>query len=191
VLENINSTQAQKDAACGALTDKLKSGMACFENKLTNMSPSLPLKVTSDIRDIAYQAHLRDIWDKMEALVALEDDPVKRTACATRRAEIAAEKGCDNAGPCDSNSCYVSSISQRSHCLKGRPAKPSPNFAQHTQGKAFDASEDSTITPLQEALDARDPPQTIQQLLDQPPNCNLIWGGTFTTNNDPVHFYAP
>ena len=55
-LENINSTQAQKGAACGALTPALLDGKACFEIKLSNISPSIPLKITSDIRDIAYHA---------------------------------------------------------------------------------------------------------------------------------------
>lgn len=188
VLENTSSTQAQKDAACGALTENLKTGMACFSDKLSRMSPAIPMKVTSDIRDVAYQAHFRDIWDKMELLVALEDDPVKKNACAARRAEIAAEKGCDNADVC--TSCYSPSTAQRSHCLKGIPALPNSNDAQHTQGNAFDVSEDYTIIPLQDALDALNPPKTIPQFLDDPANCNLIWGGTFKTNKDPVHFLA-
>jgi hypothetical protein len=72
------------------------------------------------------------------------------------------------------------------------PAKPNPNDAQHTQGNAFDVSQTSTINPLQAVLDARHPPQTIQQFLDdpKPKDCKLIWGGTFHTNNDPVHFYV-
>lgn len=188
VLENIHSTQTQKDAACGALTPAMQAGKACLEGKLSSISPAIQMKITGDIRNIAYQAHLREIWDKMLALVALEDDPVKRTACAVRRAEIAAEKGCDNAGPCES--CYSPSATQRSHCIKGRPAKPSPNDAQHTQGNAIDVSLDYTISPLQDVLDARNPPQTIPQFLDAPTDCNLIWGGTFKTNKDSVHFLA-
>lgn len=193
-LENLKTTQAQKDAACGTLTQALKDGKSCLADKLSstpNSANPIPLKVTADIRDIAYQAHLREIWDKMEKLVELEDDPVQSVACATRRAEIAAEKGCDKAGPCKSEPdevCYPESSTQRSHCLAGMPAMPTPNDAQHTQGNAFDASKTSTINPLQAVLSARNPPQTIQQFLNGPPsNCNLNWGGTF---NDPVHFYA-
>lgn len=189
VLENIGSTQAQKDAACGALTPALQAGKACFEGKLAGMSPAIPMKITGDIRSVAYQAHLREIWKKMQVLVKLmKNDPAMQTACAVRRAEIAAEKGCDKAGPC--TSCFAESATQRSHCLKGRPAKPSPNDAQHTQGNAFDVSEYYTITPLQDVLGARNPPQTIQQFLDAPINCNLNWGGMFTDNYDPIHFYA-
>jgi hypothetical protein len=189
VLENINSTQAQKDAACGKLSQALKDGKACLEGKLAGMSPAIPLKVTSDIRSVAYQAHLREIWDKMELLVPLmEEDPTMQTACAARRAEIAAEKGCDNADVC--TSCYAESATQRSHCLKGMPANPNPNDAQHTQGNAFDVSKNATINPLQAALGGHRPPETIPQFLDAPTNCNLIWGGAFKTNKDPVHFYA-
>ena len=196
VLENIHSTRAQKDAACGVLTPKLKDGMACFADKLSRTndivtSNPIPLKITSDIRDIAYQAHFREIWDKMELLVALESDPIKKNACVARRAEVAAEKGCDNAGSCERKSCAAATANgQRSHCLKHRPALPNPNDAQHTQGIAFDVSEDDTVVPLQDAVDALNPPQNIQQFLDAPTNCGLIWGGTFKTNKDPVHFLA-
>lgn len=196
-LDNLQTTQAQKDAACGTLSPALKDGEACLADKLKvinipGTATPIPLKITSDIRDIAYQAHFREIWDKMEKLVKLEDDPVQSVACATRRAEIAAEKGCDNAGPCESESCYSPSATHRSHCLAGMPAKPKPNDAQHTQGNAFDASRTRTINPLQAVLGARNPPQTIQQFLDgpKPKDCKLIWGGTFSTNYDPVHFYA-
>jgi len=187
VLENINSTQAQKDAACGALTDNLKTGMACFSNKLSGLTPAIPLNITSDIRDVAYQAHLRQVWDRMEDVVQwMTDNPTIQTACAARRAEFAAEKGCDNAGGC--TSCYAESASQRSHCLAYRPANPSSSDAKHTEGKAFDVSRTRTVDPLQAVLDARTPPQKIPQFLSAPTNCNLSWGGTF---DDDVHFYIP
>jgi hypothetical protein len=169
------------------LTDKLKTGMACFRDKLSGLSPAIPLKITSDIRDIAYQAHLRQVWDRMEDVVRwMRRNPTIQAACAARRAEIAAEKGCDNAGVC--TSCSAASAAQRSHCLAGRPANPSPNDAKHTQGNAFDVSQTSTIDPLQAVLGGRTPPQNIPQFLNAPTNCNLSWGGTF---NDPVHFYVP
>lgn len=189
-LENISSTQAQKDAACGSLTPAMQAGKSCLEGKLSSMSPAISLAITADIRDIAYQAHFREIWDKMEKLVRLmKEDPAMQTACAVRRAEIAAEKGCNNAGPC--TSCTSPIATQRNHCLKGRPAKPSPNDAQHIQGNAIDVSETRTMDPLLAALGARRPPQTIPQFLDaSPTNCNLNWGGTFKDNYDPVHFYA-
>lgn len=190
-LENLKTTQAQKDAACGTLSTAMKAGKSCLEKKLSNTNDldtgePIPLKVTADIRDIAYQAHLLDVWMKMQELVKLtKNDPVMKTACAARRAEIAAEKGCDNAGPCET--CYDESATQRSHCLKHIPASPNPNDAKHTQGNAIDVSEDNTITPLQDVLDARKPPQDIQQFLDAAPDCKLKWGGNFT-DSDLVHF---
>jgi hypothetical protein len=194
-LENINSTQAQKDAACGALTPALLAGKACLMDKLSALSPAVPLKVTSDIRSVAYQAHLREVWDKMERVVDWMDKHLTiQSACAARRAEFAAEKGCDKAGPCKSEPnevCYPESSTQRSHCIVGRPANPSPNDAQHTQGKAFDVGKTSTIDPLLAVLGGRTPPETISQFLNAPTNCNLSWGGTFIDNYDPVHFYVP
>lgn len=197
-LENLNSTQAQKDAACGTLSQAMQNGNACLSERLSRTNnpataTPIPMRITGGIRSLAYQAHLREIWDRMEDLVELEDDPVKHAACATRRAEIAAEKGCDNAGPC--TSCYAESATQRSHCLNGRPARPNPNDAQHTRGNAIDVSRTRTIIPLQAALAARRPPETVQQFLDAssssyPNGCNLNWGGTFTNNYDPVHLYA-
>ena len=67
-------------------------------------------------------------------------------------------------------------------------ADANPNDAQHTQGNAFDVSEDYTINPLQDVLDAGNPPQDIQQFLDAPKDCGLTWGGTFSDNYDPIHF---
>jgi hypothetical protein len=186
-LENLKTTQAQKDAACGTLSTAMKAGKSCLADKLSrtpNAANPIPLKVTADIRDIAYQAHLREIWDKMQALLKLEDDPVQQTACAARRAEIAAEKGCNNGGRCES--CYAESATQRSHCLKGRPS--SSNDAPHTKGNALDVSEASTIAPLKRVLNGRRPPQNIQQFLDGPPDCKLNWGGMFPGNYDPIHF---
>ncbi len=187
VLENLGSTQAQKDAACGTLTPALVAGRNCLSTKLSQLSPTIPLAVTSDIRSVAYQAHLRQVWDRMEDVVDwMAKNPTIQTACAARRAEIAAEKGCDNAGGC--TSCYAESESQRSHCLKYRPANPSPSDAKHTEGKAFDVSQTRTIDPLQAVLEARTPPQKISQFLSAPTNCNLNWGGAF---DDNVHFYVP
>lgn len=187
VLENIGSTQAQKDAACGALTPALVAGRNCLSTKLSQLSPAIPLAVTSDIRSVAYQAHLRKVWDSMEDVVRwMRRNPTIQAACAARRAEIAAEKGCDNADGC--TSCYAESASQRSHCLKYRPANPTPSDAKHTEGKAFDVSQTRTIDPLQDVLDARTPPQKIPQFLSAPANCNLSWGGAF---GDDVHFYVP
>ena len=186
-LENLSSTQAQKDAACRALTPALVAGRNCLSTKLSQLSPAIPLAVSSDIRSVAYQAHLRQVWDRMEDVVRwMARNPTIQTACAARRAEIAAEKGCNNADGC--TSCYAASATQRSHCLVYRPANPSPSDAKHTEGKAFDVSRTRTIDPLTAALAGRNPPQNIQQFLNAPTNCNLSWGGAF---NDDVHFYVP
>lgn len=193
-LENIDSTEAQKDEACGALTNDMQNAVNCFAGKLaqTNNSATgspIPLVRTSNRRNAAYQKHFRDIWDKMEDLVDLmKKDPAMRQACAARRAEIAAEKGCDNAGNCAK--CYPATTTRRSHCLAGEPSPPTANGSSHTNGTAIDADRDQTVDPLQAVLSSRNPPETIQGFLDAPPNCNLRWLGP-APNNDPVHFQVP
>ena len=195
-LENLSSTQAQKYAACGSLSPAMETGKACLESKLAAMTPAaIPFTMTANIRNIAYQAHFRDVWDKMEKVVDwMEKNPIMQSVCTDRRAEIAAEKGCDNAGRC--TSCFTPSATRRSHCFTGRPAEPNPNTAQHTLGNAIDVDETSTIDPLKAALAGRNPPQTIAQFLaapatGYPTGCNLRWGGEFLNNYDPVHFYVP
>jgi hypothetical protein len=182
-LENLSSTQAQKDAACGKLSQAMEDGKACLEKKLASLGTPIPLSVGVGVRSDGYQKHFREIWDKMEDVVEeMESNPIMRLACAARRAEIAAEKGCNNAGRC------VGACTQagRNHCLRGRPS--SSNTAPHTLGNAIDVSESRTIAPLRQLLKTRKPPQEIQQFLDEVPDCKLIWGGTFKDNYDPIHF---
>ena len=207
-LENLSSTQAQKYAACGSLTPAMETGKACLESKLAAMTPAaIPFTMTANIRNLAYQAHFSEVWRKMEEVVDwMGKNPIMQSVCTDRRAEIAAEKGCDNAGPCvakDATSttpavpaCYPESATRRSHCLTGRPAAPNPNTAQHTLGNAIDVDRKSTIDPLETALAGRNPPQKIPQFLAAPTTaypagCNLGWGGEFKNNYDPVHFYVP
>ena len=86
-LENRNSTQAQKNAACGTLTTAMQTGQTCLAGKLAAMSPVIPFVRTADIRSVAYQAHLREIWDKMQDVVAtMNKEPAMRTACAAHLA---------------------------------------------------------------------------------------------------------
>jgi hypothetical protein len=190
-LERYNSTQAEKDAACGTLTTDMRTAVGCFRDKLANVNnpatgQPIPLVITADIRNVEYQRHLREIWDKMEDVVRItRNNPALQTACASRRAELAAEKGCNNAGPCAP--CPLPTATARNHCFDSRPAQPDANIAMHTQGRAIDADRVQTVDPLQSALIWRVPPRTIQGFLDSPPNCNLRWGGFFTPI-DRVHF---
>ncbi len=187
-LEAYNPTQAQKTAACGTLTTGMQTAVNCFADKLSRINnpttgQPIPLRITADIRNLAYQAHFREIWDKMEDIVfEITRNPALQTACAARRAEIAAEKGCDNAGPCAP--CSAPTATARRHCLASRPAPPNPNDATHVQGNAIDVDRGQTVDPLQSALNQRTPPQSIQGQLDAPTNCRLDYLGA----QDPVHF---
>jgi hypothetical protein len=165
-LERYNSTQAEKDTACGTLTQAMQTAVGCFGNKLTGVNnpatgQPIPLVITAGVRNVEYQRHFREIWDKMEALVQLTtSNPAMQTACAARRAELAAEKGCNNAGAC--TACAAPTATARNHCLVSQPAPPDPNAATHTQGRAIDADRVQTVDPLHTALAGRTPPQTIQ-----------------------------
>ena len=58
------------DGACPKLSDNMKAQMQCFADKIaaTNVtaSPQIPYAgPTATYRTTAYQAHLREIWDKM------------------------------------------------------------------------------------------------------------------------------
>jgi hypothetical protein len=187
-LDAYNSTQEQKTAACGTLTPAMQTAVGCFGDKLGAINnpatgQPIPLRITADIRNLAYQAHLREVWDRMEDLVRkTRRNPAVQAACVTRRAKIAAEKGCDNAGPC--LPCAAPTATARRHCLASRPARPNPNDATHPQGKAIDVDRVQTIDPLQSALSQRTPPQSIQGMLDAPTNCKLDYLGA----GDPVHF---
>lgn len=179
-----NGLGVDVDGTCPKLSDNMKAQMQCFADKITatnvTASPQIPYAgPTATYRTTAYQAHLREIWDKMIQL----DLPANKNnaACKTRRAEIVAAKGCDtNAG---------------GHCLEFRPADDS----KHSIGQAFDISK-STIQGLLQELTPLPPPAMsrlqkkqeqiflIANWLAQPTACNLTWGGSF---NDRVHFQLP
>ncbi len=196
VQENLKSTQAQKDAACGTLTPEMQAAVDRFSAKLSGLSPAIPLLINSQRRNYAYQAHFSEVWDKMEDLVQkTKKSPSFALTCAARRAEVAAEKGCNHAGRCKNEKikndvCYAESATQRSHCFTGFPPAPTDKGDSHSKGTAIDTNLNLTVAPLQQQLNKRNPPINIQQFLDAPPATGLRWGGFF----DPIdngHFQIP
>lgn len=156
-----------------ALLPDAQAGVNCVKAK----EPSAV--ISSGTRTVAYQAHLKEIWDKSKQLNKAIN--LKNTACQPLRDKVEAEKGC-NGG----------------HCIVHPPATDS----KHTMGKAFDVSRD-TIYGLLQRLRPPPPPLNSPQTLSQqhqadikliadwlvsPAACNLTWGGNF---DDPVHFQIP
>lgn len=139
---------------------------------------------------MAYQAHLKEIWDKSIELDL--PDNKNNAACQPLRDKVNAEKGCSGG-----------------HCITYQPAEDS----KHTIGKAFDVSMDTIknlliqLTPVPpNPLQLPPPPLTLQQKrqaqikkqqaeikligdwLASPAACNLVWGGSY---GDRVHFSIP
>ncbi|MHB9100631.1 MAG: hypothetical protein ACYC2E_03845 [Sulfuricella sp.] len=139
--------------------------------------------ITSGTRTLAYQAHLKEIWDKSIDLDGIKD-PIKVKACQPLRDKVNAEKGC-NGG----------------HCIVSEPATDS----NHPKGTAFDVSRDTIYgllsklrpppplppkLPLTSAQQVQADAKLIADWLASPAACNLIWGGSFQ-RIDKVHFQIP
>lgn len=161
-----------------ALLPAAAEGLACLKRKTAGVF------VSSGTRTVAYQAHLKEIWDTLIKLDALED-PVEIKVCKPLRDKVLAE-----IGGCSNNS---------GHCLKFQPAKDS----KHTIGKAFDVrmvTIDTLLLNLRPIppLPPKLPLTPIQQqqadikliadFLAKPAACSLNWGGNF---GDFVHFAVP
>jgi hypothetical protein len=185
------------DGKCPPLNPALPGQIQCFADKIaaTNVTarPTIPYPGPSGLyRNDAYQAHLKNIWDKMIELNNLSD-PAQIMACQPLRNKVIAEKGCDSIYGC-SGECVTGS-----HCIRNIPAKSS----NHTQGTAFDVPWGTIngllgeLTPLPPAL--MTPQQKIQaqrtwvaDWLAKPTACNLYWGGNFTNPGpDYIHFQLP
>lgn len=134
-------------------------GEACLRDKLAVLG--IPYAgPTATIRTVAYQDHLRDVWNRNEDHKKITD-PAERNACAAKRAIVENEM-------------------KNIHGLKYRPGDES----EHITGKSFDISEGTII-----ALDATlgQAGRSVSGLLRSPPFCTLIWGGTYR-KPDIFHF---
>ena len=194
---------------CPPLDPRLPGQMQCFADKITatNVTARPPIPYagpTATIRNTAYQAHLREVWDKMIKLN--EPDNNNNEACRPLRDKVIAEKGCDSSGECLASTPSTPHCMAGSHCIKYRPA----TFSNHSTGTAFDVPE-GTVNGLLSRLAPPPPPQlrwrktlrplppTIQMQrkmiadwLAKPAACNLYWGGNFTDPGpDYIHFQLP
>jgi len=173
----------------GSLTLATQAAEQCLREKIEALGITYG-GPTSAVRSPAYQSHLKEVWDKMESLVALmENNPAMQQICASRRSEVAAEKGCNHAGGCRPAQGDCSGAG-RNHCLIYPPIGD-----KHSAGTAFDISE-NTVNQVIDNLQGRNPPLSLEELINGttiPPNssaCNLRWGGTFSAppGPDPIHF---
>lgn len=158
------------------LTEGMKAADQCLREKVEALG--INYVRTGTIRTLAYQRHLREVWDKMEQLAALTE-PDQIQACAALRAQVAAEKGCDNAGSC--SSCPPRP-GARNHCLAYPPT--TSDEPPHALGIAIDVSR-AMVTRLSETVVTDS--SSLSDYINGVPSCNLIWGGTFV-RPDSVHF---
>lgn len=151
-----------KNGACAVgLTPEMQQEAQCLANKITSLGISYP-GPTATLRTPAYQAHLREIWEKWEALKE-ERNPV----CASRKAEIENHK--------------------LSHGLTNEPAESS----HHETGEAVDVSNEVIRELINRVTtDTSDVQDYINTPHANPPACILRWGGKFR-RYDPIHFQLP
>jgi hypothetical protein len=135
-------------------------------------------KVTSTIRTLAYQAHLRNVWDKFWELKGkVESDPTIQQSCQTLITKVEGEMGFHLTQNPTIKREQCSASLGRAHCIRSGPAQTDP---KHTRNIAFDISSDA-VTNFEDSLT---PPRTVQEEAN---TCGLTWGGTFTPI-DEVHF---
>lgn len=185
-------SQAEKDKACGVLTDAMQREADCLQSKM----PNGVMTKTATVRSLAYQAHFWEVWMNMIKLVKeTKSNPSLQSLCAARRFELAQEKGCNHDEPCqkkvkmpDGSTVKKSACSVqaggRNHCFFHAPSA-SKSSAAHVNYKGMDISADNV-----NALLAANKPKTIPQILALPtakcPKPLMKWGGGW---GDNVHFY--
>jgi hypothetical protein len=158
-----------------ALLPAAQAGVDCIKRKESGAV------ITSGTRTLAYQAHLKEIWDK-SVILNKQKDPAIRKACQPLRDKINTEKGCPDG-----------------HCIVSPPATNS----NHPKGTAFDVSRVTInglllrLAPLLPPNPPLTPQQQVQadikliaDWLATPASCNLVWGGGFQPI-DEVHFQIP
>ncbi|HEY0666452.1 MAG TPA: hypothetical protein VGD24_10330, partial [Gallionella sp.] len=157
-----------------ALLPAAQAGVDCVKTKFPGVT------ISGGTRTVAYQAHLKEVWDKVIELDQIKD-PAQIQACKPLRDKIKAHKECDGG-----------------HCIVYPPATDS----KHPKGTAFDISRNSLASllgQLRPPPDLQLPPLTpaqqrqadvplIADWLASPPPCNLEWGGSY---GDTVHFSIP
>lgn len=144
------------------LTPAMQQQLQCLADKITALG--IPHSgPTATVRTSAYQAHLREIWEKS---IALEKETAP--ACASRKAEIEGHRA-----------------------AHGLTDEPTTSSSRHETGEAVDVSKD-VVRELTNRVttDMSSVQDYIHSPFANPPACNLRWGGTFK-KRDSVHFQLP
>ena len=163
------------------LSDKTQKAEQCLANLIGSelSQADSGYEVTSTVRTLAYQAHLRAVWKKFfELQIAIKKKPAIKQMCPALIAKVEGEMGFRlNQDPTDQDEkCTATG---RRHCIRARPAKDDP---KHTESTAFDISS-KAVNAFQNKYII----ETKRNMSTAANACNLTWGGTFKPK-DPVHF---
>ena len=161
------------------LSDATKTAEQCLAGRINTVidPPSISgYKVTSTVRTLAYQKHLREVWDKfLDLQKRVKKDPTIQQTCQTLIAKVEGEMGLRLTQDPQIDDCTLG----RAHCVRYPPAQTDP---KHTQNIAFDIPL-STVEAFVRLL-KQPPPSTVQQKANA---CGLNWGGIFAFP-DRIHF---
>ena len=163
------------------LSDNTQKGEQCLANLIGSelYQADSGYKVTSTVRTLAYQGHLRAVWDKFfELKKAIAMKPAIQQMCPALIAKVEGQMGFSlDQNPKDPDSTCTAL--GRNHCIVHQPAAADP---KHAKNIAFDISRDAV-----EAFQNKYVIDTKRNMATAANACNLTWGGTFTPK-DPVHF---
>ncbi|MFN4290136.1 MAG: hypothetical protein ACK4E7_04565 [Permianibacter sp.] len=166
------------ESAYDLLSDNMKAAEQCLSAKFA--AKGACYRIESTYRSLAYQKHLREIWDKWRAVQKLNKK--ERLACSAIKSALDLEMGGTSGNP---RNLPCNLQGGRNHCIRAQPASANP---KHTQGDAIDIS-DACVTELENSLNANDMCVPIESYLTEEPRCNVKWGGGGNFHPiDTVHF---
>lgn len=182
--ETPEQTQLTQDLEGGMdgyslLSPATQTAEQCLADKI-NATPVSGYKVTSTVRTVAYQQHLRNVWNKFADLKSrVESDPSIQQRCQTLITKVEGEIGFRlTQDPTNENEACNTALG-RAHCVRHEPAGANP---KHTQNIAFDIPL-TTVTGYKKWLRQQTTPNTVGQ---EASTCGLAWGDSF---GDPIHFF--
>ncbi len=173
--------------ACPSLTPEMQNQAQCVSDKIQKLGLRTPYtKPSATIRNAAYQNHLRAVWDKSKAIEKLADS--EKHACTAVITDVDSHMARH-----DFDSPPSSSGNQAPH-VNGRAIDIPKSVAKELMKKA---AAFITIPKPLNCLPCKDTVTIIGDVqdymnstTDNPPACNLRWGGRFTPV-DKVHFQLP
>lgn len=171
--------------ACPSLTPEMEKQAQCVYDKIRKLSPPISYpKPSATIRNTAYQNHLVEVWNKSKEIKKKRLSEAEKLACAAVIAHVA-RHGIDS------------------------PPSQSGNDAPHVQGRAIDIPKDTAKALMRQTATIITMPKPpgclpcidnvtiisdvqdyVNSATENPPACNLRWGGRFTPV-DKVHFQLP